>query len=108
MPAEGRKDLKAEAGDFLAESRNVPHECNAYCRGDVHAMILWCDGDTLPPGTTAILSGRRRWNIVDIKPAPEVPPIDPSDPDRREWSHRFVVWSRECTPSERSSLEARS
>lgn len=46
-------------------------ECNAYCRGNLHAMVVWTNLDI--DGTEESLAG---WNpeveILAVGPAPEV------------------------------------
>ena len=80
---------------FVAEPReNYVHECNVYCHDDIHARVLYTDGE-LPEGTVAIVAGDLRDDIVEIRPAPELPPIDPTDSQQRSWSHRWLVLARE-------------
>lgn len=79
----------------MAEPRPVEHECNAYCKGDIHARILYTDATELPEGLVAILAGGRRDDIVEIRPALEVPLIDPTDPLKREWAAAWLVLARE-------------
>lgn len=87
------KNPDAENGltGFELQAVARPHTCNAWCSGGVHARPLYTDG-YLPENTTAIITGGVRHEIVRFAMAPELPPVDPTDPEGREWPFRYIVW----------------
>lgn len=88
----GRKDTKAGRAVDLDSSGG--HECNFYCRDDVHCFIAY----SLEPLTDDIVAFidllGRRIDILERRPAPEVPPVDPTDPSGIEWPFRTYWWGR--------------
>src|SRR5260221_13221015 len=82
---------KLGAFELQAVARETPHICNAWCGGGVHARPLYTDG-YLPENTTAIITGGVRHEIVRFAMAPELPPVDPTDPEGREWPFGYIAW----------------
>lgn len=71
-----------------------PHDCNVYCRPSegVHAHLAYLDRP-MTAAWVAIIAGGQRCEIIDWREAPEVPPVDPTDPEGRAYPYRYVVWS---------------
>lgn len=80
--------------DLVVEPRSGEHECNFYCSGDIHARILYHDGPIPEGEIVGIITSDRRDDVISMRLAPEVPPVDPSDPLQRSWSHRYLVLAK--------------
>jgi len=73
------------------------HECNAYCHDGVHADVHY---SSIPEKNLAKHYAEDvdedRMRVLDVRPAPEAPPIEvrfPWLPDRilKQCTHRYLV-----------------
>lgn len=66
-----------------------PHDCNAWCDGDVHARIMWTRGKPVPVGVSLILM-HGPIRVVKVEQASPELPLAPGRP--RGYDSGWIVW----------------
>jgi hypothetical protein len=77
------------------------HSCNAFCSGERHAEVIYhwaaANASSTPLNAEQIAAdyAREGYRVVDLRPAPEVPPpASLPEPGARFLSGYVVIWER--------------